>query len=51
LKQKRRKENGGKWTVKQLLLANAVALLALFAVAIIALWATGLLGSVISFIF
>ena len=48
------KKTGGRFerlTVKQLLLINATALAVLLVVVVLSLWATGLLGSVIKFIF
>ncbi len=38
-------------TLKRLLIANFLALFALFFVIVVALWAMGLLGSVLAFIF
>lgn len=47
-KRRKRKERLG---VKQLLIANLLALFALFFTVVVALWALGLLGSVLAFIF
>lgn len=47
-KQKEKKKPS---TVGRLLVANLLALFALFFVIVVALWAMGLLGSVLAFIF
>ncbi len=47
----KQKEKKKRSTVKRLLVANLLALFALFFVIVVALWAMGLLGSVLAFIF
>ncbi len=49
MQKEKKKEKRG--TVKRLLLANLLALFALFFVTVVALWAMGLLGSILAFIF
>ncbi len=47
----KRSKKRGRATVKQLLIANLLALFLLFFVIVMALFAMGLLGSVLAFIF
>lgn len=51
MKKEKQKGRGTELSVKRLLLMNAVALLGLLVILVLALWMTGLLGSVIAFIF
>ncbi len=51
MKDKKTTERAERLTVKRLLFINAIALAVLLAVTVLSLWATGLLGSVIKFIF
>lgn len=47
----KRKTKEKQTTVKRLIIANLLALFALFFIIVVALWAMGLLGSVLAFIF
>ncbi|MBQ9801502.1 MAG: hypothetical protein IJW51_00300 [Clostridia bacterium] len=47
----KRKKNQKPRTLRRLVIANLLALFALFFTTVVALWAMGLLGSVLAFIF